>query len=251
MAPTASALRERLLADGFVAVRDALDPAAVQAVRDAMAALDLDAGPSGYGRIVHDTWRHSAALGERLLRGPLPALAAEALGEAPVLFQDHLVDKTPGTVSPVRWHQDYSYWPLADARGVTMWVALDEAYVENGCLHYVPGTHRLGERQPADFIAGAHQPMRAQLPPLDVDPGAAVAIPARAGDVLLHDPLTWHFSPGNRSGRPRRAWSISWVTASARWDPDHAPHPYLWTLAPVRGAALDPERFPRVSGGAR
>jgi phytanoyl-CoA hydroxylase len=236
---------EGIVADRVAALRDAVDRCSV-----------VDAGPSSYGVLVHDVWRREPILAATLLDGALPAAVAAALGlDVVTLFQDHVVNKVPGTTEPVRWHQDYSYWPLAAPIGVTCWVALDDADPDNGCLHYVGGTHRLGERAPADFVVDATQPERPHLPPIDLDRCAREATPVavRAGDAILHDPLVWHFSPGNASKRPRRAWTSSWVTPDARWAPEHAPHPYRWTLQPVDGAPLDPERFPRVDrrGAAR
>ena len=186
-------------------------------------------------------------LRECLLTGALAELAAECLGTTPVLFQDHLVSKTPGTAEPVKWHQDYSYWPLANAKGLTMWVALDDATLDNGCLHYAKASHLGGEYRAADFIEGATQTPQAALPPLQVPPNAVVPMPVAAGSVLLHDPLVLHMSAGNRTAHPRRAWSISWVTEAARWAPEHAPHPYNYTLAPKAGEPLDPTRFPRAT----
>ena len=231
---------------GFAVARQALDAAAVSEVRALLDALHTHAGPSGYGQIVHDTWRHQPALAPYLLEGPLAQLAATALGGEARLFQDHLVSKTPGTVDAVKWHQDYSYWPLDSPRGLTMWVALDPADVSNGCLHYAPESHRGGERAPANFIDRAELGVHSALPPLDPPTGGGVALPAQPGDVLLHDPLVLHTSPGNRTQRPRRAWSISWVHPDTCWAPNHAPHPFNWSLSPTPGAPLSDARFPRV-----
>ena len=235
---------EALHSDGYVRVPAVFDTAEVARLLATMDRLALDTSVSAYGRIVHDTWREAPLLARVLLRGAPGCLARAALGARPVLFQDLLVSKPPGTQEAVQWHQDYSYWPLASPRGLTMWVALDDADVGNGCLHYLRGSHRGGERQPADFVKGATQPRRDDLPPLHIA-GEIAALEARAGDLLIHDPLVLHMSPPNISARPRRAWSITWVTDAARWAPAHAAHPYLWTLAPQAGELLDPGRFPR------
>ena len=231
--------------DGFVHVPGAFVHGLAD-VRQAMASADLVAGPSGYGRIVHDTWRRSDVLAKHLLEGVLAELAARALGGEAVLFQDHLVSKTPGTMEAVKWHQDYSYWPLDAPSGVTMWVALDDADVDNGCLHYARGSHRDGEFAPADFVPNATLGVTAALPPIDLDGADVVSVPVRAGDVLLHDPLVLHTSPGNTTERQRRAWSITWLRPSVRWRPEHAPHPYNWALEPVAGERLPTDRFPIV-----
>src|SRR5690606_19353133 len=118
-----------------------------------------------------------------------------------ILFQDVVVWKPPETSVPLAWHQDYSYWPLSAPAGLTAWLALDDAEPENGCLHYLPGTHLEGERQPADFVVGAGQPRREDLPPLDWErrEHQAIAARVRAGDLLVHAPLVWHMSPANHS----------------------------------------------------
>ncbi len=205
-------------------------------------------GPAGdYGILQNNVWRTLPAFAALVERGGLAAVACHLLRVPEVvLFQDNLVWKPPGA-RPIEWHQDYSYWPLDAPSGVTLWLALDDADRTNGCMHYLPGTHRLGERQPADFIAGTNQPRSGDLPPLDWRARAAEAVvaPASAGALLAHHPLVWHMSPGNSSTRPRRAFTMTWVTPDVHWDPAHAPHPYLHALSPARGAPIAGEGFPR------
>ena len=128
-----------------------------------------------------------------------------------------------------------------------MWIALDDADVDNGCLHYIPGTHHLGECRPADFIVGTRQPTRTGLPPLEwrARQHLAVAASVAAGELLAHHPLVWHMSPTNVSLRPRRALTLSWILPQVRWDPGHAPHPYNHQLDPAKGARVEGELFPR------
>ncbi|MCO5171299.1 MAG: phytanoyl-CoA dioxygenase family protein [Planctomycetes bacterium] len=238
-------MTDDLAARGFVRLGPLLAGADLEAVR-AAADRTLARAPQGpHGAIRHDAWRREPALEAAVAR--VAAWARALLGVPAVrLFQDHVICKPPGTPGEVAWHQDYGYWPLASPRGLTVWVALDDADEANGCLRYAPGSHHLGERRPADFVAGAHQPDRPDLPPLD--PREAPAPPeaalARAGEALAHDPLVWHTSGPNASTRVRRAWSISLVLPDARWDPGHAPHPYVASLRPTPGAPLDPSQFP-------
>jgi ectoine hydroxylase-related dioxygenase (phytanoyl-CoA dioxygenase family) len=201
-----------------------------------------------HGILRHNVWAAVPAFGRHVRSGRLAAIARELLGVASItLFQDNLIWKPPGTTECVAWHQDYAYWPLGAPRGVTLWIPLDDADAESGCLRYIPGTHRLGERRATDFVAGTNQPQHGELPPLDAHQreGDAVSVPLPAGAALAHDPLVWHMSPGNRSARHRRAWSLSWIHAEVRWDPAHAPHPYNWRFDPRPGDAVQGESFPR------
>ncbi len=219
----------------------------VRASVDEAAQSRATTAASAYGDIVHNPWTRSQACAE-LIAAALFEPARTLLDcDQLVLFQDLFISKPPGTSTPISWHQDYSYWPLDGPTGVTLWIALDDTDVDNGCLHYMPGTHHLGERQPADFVAGASPPRRPDLPALDVTAhaGQAIAAAIPAGTALAHHPLLWHMSPANRSRAPRRAWSITWLSPAARWAPEHAPHPFCYSQQPVAGAAVTGALFPR------
>jgi hypothetical protein len=228
---------------GFARIEGALDRHAVEALG---AALPLGGGGGDYGAIAHDVWRRTPAIRSIAAAAGLDDLARELLGtDVAIWFQDHLIDKSAPSVRPIEWHQDYSYWPIDRPLGLTMWVAIDGAGEDSGCLRYVPGSHRWGERRAAGFGAG-DVPDRG-LPPIDEAraEAAAVAAPTAAGDVLIHHPLTWHMSRPNHSGRLRRGYSITWLHPAARWAPDRCRHPLCITLSPAPGDPLDPGHFPR------
>ncbi len=230
----------------------AVVPAEVLATLRELAERHLHlAMPSPYGRILHNAWVEAPAFFEAA-RDHIAPLAGACLGvNELIFFQDHFVAKTPRGEQGIQWHQDHSYWPIDQPRGLMAWVALDDADADNGCLHYVPRTHTLGECQPADFVQGAGQPRLVGLPPMDLEARVheAVAVPVRAGDVLLHHPFTWHHSPPNRTDRVRRAWAMSWLEPGVRWAPEHAPHPFLHSLQPVAGGLIEGPLFPRVDCG--
>src|SRR5688500_10921507 len=117
-----------LARDGFVSLGRVLEGDALAPLRAATDRLLAGLPSSSYGLIRHDAWRLEPVFEEALRASPLVARAAAALGaDALVLFQDHVIDKPPGTDAEVAWHQDYGYWPLASPRGLTVWFALDDA----------------------------------------------------------------------------------------------------------------------------
>ena len=109
------------------------------------------------------------------------------------------------------WHQDGgAFWGLDRDPTLQIWTAIDAAPVEAGCIEVVPGSHRaglvthLGGVVPANFVSGSNAEER------------AVALPVRAGEVvLLHNHL-WHRSGVNRTGNPRRAFTVCYMDASTR-----------------------------------
>src|SRR5581483_9191587 len=122
---------------------------------------------------------------------------------------------------------------------------------ENGCLAYIPGTHRDGERRPTAFTTGERDPDGHEaLPLLDARAreGERVLALARAGEALAHHPLVWHGSAPNRSATHRRAWSVTLVAPHVLYDASHAPHPFNYELGLTRGAPLPEDRFPRLRG---
>jgi len=237
-----------LVRRGFARCPAVIPPALVDELRAAIECLPPEAiHPGPYGKIFHNLWRRVPLFAEEIRRGRLASLAMELTGEPTLrLFQDLMISKPPGTSIALKWHQDFSYWPLDSARGLVLWIALDDADTQNGCLRYIPGSHHLGERRPADFVVGASQVVREDLPPLNAEEREADAVdmPVRAGDALAHDPLVWHMSPPNLSERPRRAWSITFIRAETRWAPTHAPHPFCHELSPRAGELPEGPLFP-------
>lgn len=237
-----------LVRRGFVHCPAVIPLALVRELRAAIEGLPPEAAPPGpYGLILHNLWRRVPACAEELRKGGLAELAIELTGEPALrLFQDLMISKPPGTDVALKWHQDYSYWPLDGPHGLVLWIALDDADSENGCLRYIPGSHLLGERRAADFVVGAAPTVHEDLPPLDAEKreSEAVDMPVRAGDALAHDPLVWHMSPPNSSDRPRRAWSVTFIRPETRWDPDHAPHPFCHELSPRAGELPEGQLFP-------
>lgn len=197
-----------------------------------------------YAQIVHDCWRRTAVLAELVPK--VGAVACRALGIPElVLFHDHLLHKPPGGVD-MDWHQDYSYLPLDRADGLTLWIALDDITLDNGCLYYLFGTHKQGERRAAWGMRGEDD-IRAALPPIELAPDEpGVAALTGAGCALAHHANLYHRSPANRTERPRRSWILSLVSPEARWSPKHAPHPRSAVEAREEGQELEADLL-RVS----
>jgi len=109
-------------------------------------------------------------------------------------------------------HQEYSYWTRTTPMNhLTCWIGLDDASVDNGCIHYVPGSHRW-ELLPVTGLAGD---MHAIEQVLTEDQRTQfrnpVAVELKAGECVFHHPLTVHGSFENRTSRPRRAMVLNVV----------------------------------------
>ncbi|HEV2971430.1 MAG TPA: phytanoyl-CoA dioxygenase family protein [Pirellulales bacterium] len=157
-------------------------------------------------------WRITPGFHDVLWAPGFTMAASQLLGGAVRFWHDQLFCKPPNHGGLVAWHQDYSYWtrtqPMAH---LTCWVGLDESTRDNGCVHYVPGSHRW-PLLPITGLAGDMEAIRAVL---DDEQWRQfqnpVAIELKAGECSFHHPLMVHGSHENRTDRPRRAFVINCV----------------------------------------
>ncbi len=144
-------------------------------------------------------------------------LASALVGEEVVGGEPEWFNKPPGTDSPTPPHQDNYYFCLRPANVVTLWLALDSVDEENGCLRYVPGSHREGIRpHDASHVLGFSQGIDDYAA---ADQAREVAIRLQVGDLVAHHGEMIHRAEPNRSAdRHRRAFAMVCKGRSCRRD---------------------------------
>lgn len=180
----------------------------VQAHVDWLQRTNLDTGPEQLGRPrmrLDPFWVRMVA-DERLLD-----IAELFVGPDIALFTSHYVVKPPYRGRAVLWHQDGPHWPLKPREAVTIWLAVDPATPDNGCLRVIPGTHR---EQPAG----------------EIDETQAVDIVLDAGDVEVHHPNVVHGSNANTSPQRRCALTMRYIPTSTRIMSVEQPYPSAFHL---------------------
>jgi ectoine hydroxylase-related dioxygenase (phytanoyl-CoA dioxygenase family) len=154
-------------------------------------------------------WRTGPAFHDVLWSPAFLMAASQLLGGAVRLWHDQLFCKPAHHGGVVAWHQDYSYWtrtqPMAH---LTCWIALDDSTVDNGCLYYVPGSHRW-ELLPVTGLAGDMNEIMTVLNDEQKQAFRPVPIELKRGQCTFHHPLMVHGSYENRSERPRRATLVN------------------------------------------
>lgn len=133
-------------------------------------------------------------------------------GRTPKLFQEMALLKPPMIGREKPWHQDHAYFNLPLGTAVVgVWIALDEATPENGCMRVLPGGHRAGPR--VHFKRRDWQLCDSHVPRQGV-----VACPLKPGGLLVFDGLLPHGTPHNRSPHRRRALQFHYAPADvAEW----------------------------------
>ena len=121
------------------------------------------------------------------------------LGDAPRLYQSMALVKPARIGAPKAWHQDNAYFSVSDMDAVIgVWIALEDATPENGCMHVIEGAHRDG---PLKHVQKADCEIAAGR----INKGLAKAVPLKAGGALFFHGNLPHFTPPNRSTNRRRA----------------------------------------------
>lgn len=144
-------------------------------------------------------------------------LAETLLGEPVTGAAPEWFNKPPGTNHPTPPHQDNYYFNLAPPNVLTIWLALDPVDEENGCLRYVPGSHKFGFRPHSrSNVLGFSQGISDYGP---ADYAAEILAPLQPGDAVVHHGDTIHRADPNRSTtRHRRSFAMVWKGMSCQRD---------------------------------
>ena len=148
-----------------------------------------------------------------LLWHPAITIPARQLLSSPVRFwHDQLFCKPALHGGVVAWHQDYSYWTrTSPMQHLTCWVALEDATVDNGCLHYIPGSHKW-DLLPATGLGGDMASIKRVLNRKQWETfQSPEAVELKAGQVVFHHPLAIHGSFENRTRQSRKAAVVNMI----------------------------------------
>ena len=149
-------------------------------------------------------WRIAPGFHDLLWNPAFLMAAWQLLGGAVRFWHDQLFCKPAHHGGLVAWHQDYSYWtrtqPMAH---LSCWIGLDDSTRENGCVHYVPGSHRW-DLLPITGLANDMRAIESVLTDEQKSQFKPIPIELKKGECSFHHPLMIHGSYENKSDRPRR-----------------------------------------------
>lgn len=187
-------------------------------------------------------WRTSEGLHDILWHPAFTVAASQLLEGAVRFWHDQIFYKPAHHGGVVIWHQDYSYWtrtqPMAH---LSCWIGLDDSTLENGCVHYVPGSHRWNLLPRAEF-ANEMDAILTALTPEQRRQFKPVAIELKQGECSFHHPLMVHGSHENRTSKSRRAIVLNVFRDGVFSASDAAP---LAGVPPIpAGRKMDGQFFP-------
>lgn len=141
-------------------------------------------------------------------RGPGLDAVARSLGlTEPKIWQSMYIFKQPGIGGEVGWHQDATFFDTTPTSVTTLWFALEDATLDNGCLRVQTGGHRTplrerfvrhGDTITMELLDATSWPDAATAKPLEVE----------AGTLVVFHGLLPHYSAPNRSTVSRHAYTL-------------------------------------------
>jgi len=224
--------------DGFLLIEDFLTAAELsfwrQAVTEAVAQrggrkmpnADTKVGEDDginkdsdyYGKVFDqllNLWQTNDSIKQIMLNENIGRMAATLAGWSGTrIWHDQALIKRPWA-NPTSWHLDTPFWSFSDRRALSIWVALDDATYENGCLYFIPGSCHtttfenpgIGKNMDAIFD---YYPQFRQT--------ASVAVPMKAGSCSFHNGLTIHGAGANMTNGYRRAMTCAYMPDGATFN---------------------------------
>ena len=153
----------------------------------------------------------------RFSRTPELAEVVKRIGFAePVILQSMYIFKPPNIGGEVVCHQDSTYIYTEPETCVGFWFALQDATLENGCMQFIPGAHRLPLKK--RNYRGADGKLVTET--LDDTPWPEEKkrpAEATAGTLVIFDGRAPHLSAANRSSKSRHAYTLHVIDRKARY----------------------------------
>lgn len=153
-------------------------------------------------------WQDNELIRKLILDNRLGKLAATLAGVDGVrLWHDQALIKQPWA-NPTGWHLDNPYWSWSSHDAISLWVALDDVTIQNGCLYFLPGTHKT-----ARFDNATIGPNLGDIFKIYPDWVTLEAVPApmKAGSCSLHNGLIAHGAGPNMTPGWRRAMTCGFM----------------------------------------
>ena len=196
-------------------LRDAIDNAIARNRERIVGAKDGGRGSDAYEQVFNqmvNLWTDDADIKPFTFNKRL-AESARRLSKAENvrIYHDHAMIKPPGEASrATNWHQDQPYWPMDPLGPLSAWVAVDDVTVENGCLHFCPGSHKFGLQEGIKLgVEGESIVTKMKERGHDVSEPSPMEMPA--GGVTFHHGCNFHYAGPNQSDAPRRAFAIIYI----------------------------------------
>jgi ectoine hydroxylase-related dioxygenase (phytanoyl-CoA dioxygenase family) len=158
----------------------------------------------------------------------------QLIGPDIILWGCHVFCKPAGDGHETPWHQDGHYWPIRPLANCTVWVALEDSSVDNGCLRVIPRSHLARISHPHLHEDRQDLALQQRLANDAFDAGTAVDLELQPGQMSMHDVYMIHGANANRSARRRTGVALRYMPGTSVFERH---------LDPVQGRSGVPVAF--------
>ncbi|MCQ6560771.1 phytanoyl-CoA dioxygenase family protein [Paenibacillus mendelii] len=208
--------------NGFVQIDNVLTPEEVDELAEAMEeamteksgnAVATDKSGGAYYRVLNqkvNVWRDHGVMAKYSLHPKVAEIARLLNGASKMrLFHDHALWKMPADSKATPWHQDAPYWPMNETGALSAWIPVDDVDENNGCMMFVPGSHKEGKLKGIDFLEP--QSIFDYVQDKEANLKKPVVVPLKKGSCTFHSGLTFHYAYPNMSDKPRRVLALIYM----------------------------------------
>ena len=154
---------------------------------------------------------------DQFSRSPEMAKVVEALGfEEPAIIQSMYIFKPPRIGGEVVCHQDSTYIYTEPESCIGFWFALEDATVENGCMYFIPGGHKMNLKQ-RNYRVSENELTTEVLDPEPWPEHLKLPAEASAGTLVIFDGRAPHMSGPNPSDSSRHAYTLHVIDQACHW----------------------------------
>jgi ectoine hydroxylase-related dioxygenase (phytanoyl-CoA dioxygenase family) len=174
-------------------------------------------------------WQTNESVKELMTDERIGKMAAQLSGADGIrIWHDQALIKRPWA-NPTAWHLDTPFWSFSDRRAISIWIALDDATLENGCLFFIPGSHKITGFD--KITIGRNMDGVFDVYP-QLKNSKTAAAPMKAGSCSFHNGLTIHGANANMTSGFRRAMTCAYMPDGSRFngEPNILPDAYLHRL---------------------
>jgi ectoine hydroxylase-related dioxygenase (phytanoyl-CoA dioxygenase family) len=174
-------------------------------------------------------WQTNEAVKELMINERIGKMAAQLSGADGIrIWHDQALIKRPWA-NPTAWHLDTPFWSFSDRRAISIWIALDDATLENGCLFFIPGSHKVTNFD--KITIGRNMDGIFDIYP-QLRNSRTAAAPMKAGSCSFHNGLTVHGANANMTNGFRRAMTCAYMPDGNAFngEPNILPDEYLKRL---------------------
>jgi ectoine hydroxylase-related dioxygenase (phytanoyl-CoA dioxygenase family) len=153
-------------------------------------------------------WRLSDTIKSYMLNPNLGEMLCRLAGvEGLRIWHDQALIKE-AYANPTAWHLDNPFWSFFSEQSISIWIALEDATLSNGCMVFIPGTHKQATFEPQEIGQNLSSLFNKYPRMAEIDP---VAAPMKAGDCSFHNGLVAHGAGANMTRGRRIAMTCAYM----------------------------------------